>query len=674
MSETPPSARPFLSPTHPLPFQFFEPSRITANVEVLLNQADEQLKEIESSSDLTYAGVLGALDRLGEHLESCMTMYSQLESLLGSEEIRAAMREVQPKVSAFYAQIPFSADLYSKIKSVSESDEITQLMPHQRRYLEQTLLSFQRNGAELDQVTKKRLVEIESLLSQKTMDFSKNVVEETDAFEWVTTDESKLAGLPASALASAAQSAKSKELDGWRFTLQGPSFISIMTYCDDSSVREHLYTSYITRASSGDRDNAPLIKEILLLRKEKATLLGYRDVSDLFLASRMVKAGQHAQLFVDQLIETTMPFAEQEHQELNHFAQETLKWGRELEPWDISYVAEKLKRAECGFDEEALKPYFEVKSVMQGMFEIIERLYNVEIKPLAGISTWHEDVMTFELCEAGDTLGVFYADLFPREGKQGGAWMCPLLYKNDQQPHVGLICANFTPPIDGLSLITHREVETLFHEFGHLLHHLLTDAEIRSQAGTNVAWDFVELPSQIMENWCWEREALDLFARHYHTGDALPEDLFSQLKKTQTFRAASGQMRQLTFAEIDLKLHREYRLDADGKVLDYARAVMGKRAPTRLPAQYAMIAGFGHLFASPTGYASGYYSYKWAEVLDADAFTRFKQEGIFSPEVGRDFRLKLLSKGDSIDPAQLFEQFMGRSPNSEALIQRLGLS
>ena len=668
------SKSPFLSLQHPIPFMKFEAATIIPVVTELLTTSRAALKEIENTPETTYDSVLGALDRLGEDLESCVTVFSQLESLLGTDEIREAMQEVQPQVSAFYATIPFSVPLYQKIKEVSESEEVSSLSPEQRRHLDQTLLSFKRNGAELDEATKQRLEALESSLAKVTMQFAKNVVEETDAFEWITTDESKLAGIPASALASAAQSAKSRGQEGWRFTLQGPSFISIMTYCDDRSIRESFYTSYSTRGTSDQRNNTPLITQILSLRQEKADLLGYADVSDLFLASRMVKNGQAAQDFVDSLIERTERFADQEHEELTNFARENLGFEGVLDPWDLSYVSEKLKAAKSGFDEEALKPYFEVKSVMKGMFEIVEKLYGVSVRPLEGISTWHDDVMTFELSEDDETLGVFYADLFPREGKQGGAWMCPLLYKDENQPHVGLICANFTPPVDGRSLITHREVETLFHEFGHLLHHLLTTAEIHSQAGTNVAWDFVELPSQIMENWCWEREALDLFALHYETGDPLPESLFQQLKQTQTFRMATGQMRQLTFAEIDLKLHRDYQPDHDGEVLAYARKVMGERSPTDLPPTYAMIAAFGHLFSSPTGYAAAYYSYKWAEVLDADAFTRFKEEGLFSPIVGAAFREKLLSRGDSDDPATLFRDFMGRDPDSSALFKRLGLA
>ena len=673
-SESTPS--PFLQLSHPIPFHDFKVDQMVEVAETLLSQAQAELQALEQSAAASYQEVLGHLDQIGEHLESCLTTYSQLESLLGSAEIREAMQKIQPQVSAFYATIPFSAPLYQKLKALE--GEAPTLPPEQRRHLEQTLESFKRNGAEVDAQAKTRLEEIERSLSEVTMQFARNVVEETDAFEWVTTDATKLSGLPPSALAVAADSAKRRDQEGWRFTLQGPSYIAVMTYCDQREVREHFYRAYSTRATAGERDNQPLISQILKLRAEKAQLLGYQDVSDLYLASRMVKRGEAASDFVQSLISRTLSAAEAEHADLERFAREELGWEDTLEAWDVSYVADKLRKQRCDFDEESLKPYLELKSVMRGMFDIVERLYQVEVKSLADLPKWHEDVMTFELRRGDEQIGVFYADLFPREGKQGGAWMCPLLYReqgdNASTPHVGLICANFTPPTEGRSLLTHREVETLFHEFGHLLHHLLTEAEVRSQAGTKVAWDFVELPSQIMENWCWEREALDLFARHVDSGDTLPDELFERLLSTRTFRSASGQMRQLCFAEIDLKLHREYQEDRDGAPLAYARQVMGERSPTALPSEYAMIAGFGHLFASPTGYAAAYYSYKWAEVLDADAFTRFKREGLFSPEVGAAFLENILSRGDSADPAELFERFMGRPADPEALFARLGIA
>ena len=665
---------PLNSLSHPLPFDHFNSEEVIPNVEELLKEVNQAMRDLETSSPCSPQALITQLDQLGGRLEAFMTYYSQLESLLGTDELREALREVQPKVSAFYATIPFSEPLFQKLLEAREHKEYGQLKSEEQRYLTRTIESFKRNGAQASAEAKVRLEAIERELAEITLRFAQHVVEETDRFEWVTQDETLLEGLPPSALASAAASASMRGLTGWRFSLQGPSFISVMTYCKTRWVREHFYTAYTTRASSGERDNRSLIKRILHLRTEKAHLLGYQDVSDLYLASRMVKTGKAARQFVDDLISRTEYSAQVETDELNHFAQETLGWDEQLQAWDVSYVAEKLRQHTCQYDEEQLKPYFEVKSVMRGMFQIVERLYEVSVRALDNIPVWHQDVMTFELVQSDQQIGVFYADLFPREGKQGGAWMCPLLYRTSHQPHVGLICANFSPPVEGRSLITHREVETLFHEFGHLLHHLLTEVELKSQAGTNVAWDFVELPSQIMENWCWEKEALDLFARHWQTEAPLPEDLFDRLLKTRTFRAGTAQMRQLSFAEIDLILHQDYPTSEVEDVVRFARDQMTKRSPTPLREDYAMINGFTHLFASSVGYAAAYYSYKWAEVLDADAFTRFKHEGLFSTEVGTAFRTHILSRGDSEDPATLFEEFMGRPPSSDALFDRLGIT
>lgn len=659
--------------SHPLPFDRFLVDEVSTNVTRLLEDAQAALRSLEETSELSPAQLVKDLDAIGEQLEIHMTYYSQLESLLGDPELRAVMQEVQPQVSAFYATIPFSRPLYQHLQEAVASNDFAQLPKHQQRYLIQTLESFQRNGADVDNEAKARLESIERTLSKTTLRFAQHVVEETDAFEWVTQSEADLAGLPLSAQQSAAASAEAKGIKGWRFTLQAPSYLAIMMHSDRRDIRELFYRAYTTRASSGDRNNASLISEILSLRAQKAHLLGYQDISDLLLASRMVKSGLAARSFVDDLITRTETVAQAEQEALSEYARDHLGWEEELQAWDITYLAEKLRKRECDFDEELLKPYFEVHGVMRGMFSIVEQLYGVHIHAADQYPTWHADVLTFELHQGEEVIGMFYADLFPREGKQGGAWMCPLLYKDKQQPHVGLICANFSPPLNGRACLTHQEVETLFHEFGHLLHHLLTKSELRAQAGTNVAWDFVELPSQIMENWCWEREALDLFARHWETGDPLPSALFERLMLTRTFRAATAQMRQLCFAEIDLKLHQDYQEDRDGLVLSFAREQMAKRSSSPLPEDYAMIASFTHLFASSVGYASAYYSYKWAEVLDADAFTRFKREGLFSADVGSAFLDCILSQGDREDPAVLFQNFMGRPPSHDALFNRLGL-
>jgi oligopeptidase A len=349
-----------------------------------------------------------------------------------------------------------------------------------------------------------------------------------------------------------------------------------------------------------------------------------------------------------------------------------------VEPWDVGYLAEKQRLKLFDFDEEELRPYFQMERVVGGMFEIFGRVLGIEVVEEPGVAGWDPAVKYYRVTDAGsgELLGHFYTDWFPRENKRGGAWMDSLVtgYPDTGEPHVGLICGNLTPPVGEIpSLLTHREVETIFHEFGHLLHHVLSRVPVRSLAGTNVPWDFVELPSQIMENWCMERDALDLCARHYQTGEPIPEALFQKMKRARTFRSANAQMRQIGFGLVDLKLHREYDPERDGDVMAYARAVLAQFAPTPLPGDYGMIAGFTHLFSSPVAYGAGYYSYKWAEVLDADAFTRFRKEGIFNAATGRAYRANILERGDSDDPAQLYRNFMGRDPDANALLERSGL-
>jgi oligopeptidase A len=661
--------------SHPLPIHRIQANEIEAVVDSLVQQAQKDLQNLESLIDPCYKTLFTGLDQLGNQLDDYLVICSQLESLLDQPELRDAYQKVQPRVSAFYARLPFSQALYQHIQTVHQSNEFAQLTAEQQRYVRQTLDMFRRHGAELATDAKKRLEAIEVELSKKTLKFAQNVMEATDAFEHIIHQSVDLSGLPKSAIKAAKASAERKNIEGWRFTLQGPSYMAVMTYLDDAKVREVFYRAYSTRACTADANNPNLITEVLSLRQEKANILGYQDVADLYLAERMVKTGKAANDFVNTLTQRTQKFAQQEHQELLGFVHDHLQWEGKVQSWDIAYIAEKMRLHICDFDQELLRPYFEVNTVLSGMFEIVEKIFAIKVSPIDEIPTWHEDVKTYQVHDTqGRLRGIFYADLCAREGKQGGAWMCPLLYgspvKKEEAPHVGLICGNFTPAVHGQSLITHREVETLFHEFGHLLHHLLGQSSIRSQAGTNVAWDFVELPSQIMENWCWEREALHLFAKHVDTQEALPDDLLSRLQAVRTFRQATAQMRQLCFANMDLQLHRTFAVNPTPSVLEYTRKLMQSFSPTKLPTEYAMVAGFTHLFASPVGYAAAYYSYKWAEVLDADAFTRFKQEGLFSSEVGQAFVDCILSRGDSEDPLELYRQFMHRDPDIESLFKR----
>ena len=671
---------PLLEVRFRIPFDQIRPEHIEPAISELLTDARERLDRLTADPEpRTFANTMLALDSLTERLEYGMGIVKHLEGAATTPELRVAYNAVQPEVSAFYSSLPLNEALWKTIKGYASTAEAQQLTGTRKRYLQKTIDSFRRHGAELDPEGKKKLAELDVELARLTIKYSENVLDSTNAFELVIRDQAKLAGLPESATAAARASAESKGIEqpAWRFTLQAPSYIAVMTYLDDGAIREQVYRANVARATEDGRDNRPIIDAILRLRKEKANLLGFRDFADLVLEDRMAHTGKRAQAFLEDLQAKTEPYFERENRELLEFAGEA-----ELEPWDIAYYAEKQRAALYDFDEEALRPYFPLESVVAGMFDIVSRLYGIHVSERGGVPVWDPAVKYYEIHDENDQsdaglLGAFYADWFPRENKRGGAWMDAFItgvdFGNRFEPHAGLICGNLTPPVgEKPAVLTHREVQTIFHEFGHLLHHCLSRVEVRSLAGANVAWDFVELPSQIMENWSWERAALDLFARHYQTGERIPQELFEKMNRARNFRAANAQMRQLGFGIVDLALHREYK-PGSGDVMQFARAILQRFTPARLPEDHAMIASFTHLFASPVGYGAGYYSYKWAEVLDADAFTLFRDHGIFSRDVGTSFRRKVLAKGDSEDPAELYRSFMGRDPDPNALLERSGL-
>ena len=662
-----------------VPFDRIKAEHVEQAIDELLADAQQRLDQLAADpAPRTFENTLLALEDVAERLEFAMSVVGHLEGVATHPALREAYNAVQPKVSEFYSKIPLNEDLWKQIKTFNETADAKVLTGTRARFLTKTVDEFRRSGADLDPQGKARLTELNVELVKATTKFSENVLDATNAFELIVEDEAKLAGLPPSAVEMAREDAKKKDTDGWRFTLQAPSYIALMTYLDDAGIREQVYRAYNTRGAAEPYDNRALIGHILELRKQKAELLGYNDFADLVLEDRMAKDGGKAHGFVDTLKQKTEAAFVRENDELLPFRREIEgPTAPELEAWDVGYYAEKMRKARYDFDEEELRPYFAFENVLDGMYELAQRLYGVEVKAETDIPVWDAAVTYYTIYDAdGGRLGSFYADFFPRENKRGGAWMDSLLIgiPGGPYPHLGFICGNLTPPVGGKpALLTHREVETIFHEFGHLLHHLLSRVEVRSLGGTHVAWDFVELPSQIMENWCWEREALDLFARHYETGEPIPEDLFRKMKKARHFRAANAQMRQLSFGTVDLALHRDYDPARNGDVMKYAFDILQSFAPAKLPPEHAMIAGFTHLFASPVGYGAGYYSYKWSEVLDADAFSRFAEEGIFSRQVGGEFRERILAKGDSEDPAQLFRDFMGRDPDADALLKRQGL-
>jgi oligopeptidase A len=582
---------------------------------------------------------------------------------------------VLPAVSSFSSSVSLREGLYRALVEFAATPEAAGLDATRKRLLTKTLADFRRQGVQLSPPDKEKLKEIDRELSMLTTKFSQNVLDATNAFELVIEDESRLAGLPESARVAAREAAEAKGKPGYRFTLQAPSVMAVLTYADDAQLRQAIWLASNARGTAGELDNRPLISKVLELRRARSQLLGFQHFADLVTDDRMAQSGDNAKRFIEDLTEKSLGAFEREKQELSDFAA-SLGAELPLSPWDIGYYVEKLRKARFELDEEELRAYFPAERALQGAFDVAERLYGVKIVPLSGVPVWDPSVTTHEIRdESGARLGVFHVDLYPRENKRGGAWMHGLLASVPPAPNLAVFCCNSSPPSGGKpSLLLHRDVETLFHEFGHLLHHCLSRVSVRSLAGTRVVQDFVELPSQIMENWCSEQDALNLFAEHYETREPLPEALLERLRATRTFRAASMQMRQLGFAAVDLALHIDYDPSKDGDVMDYGNRILQRYAASELPRDYGMLAGFSHLFSHPVGYAAGYYSYKWAEVLDADAFGRFKREGIFNPQVGRAFRDAILAQGDARDPMDLFVTFMGRKPDPQALLVRQGLA
>lgn len=672
------NSNPLIDIDLPLPFDRIRAAHVEPAITELLERARAGLAALGDAPP-TFR-LMEQLDRFTEPLDRAMAAVRHLESVATTPELRAAYNAVEPVVSEFHSRLLLDEPLWKALNRYAETAEARALTGPRRRFLTRTIDEFRRHGANLDAAGKARLAAIDVELAALTTKFGENVLDSTNEYELYIDREEGLAGLPAIARAAARADAAAKGREGWRFTLHAPSITPVLMYLDDAAVRERMYRALVTRAVSGAHDNRPLVARILELRREKAAMLGYANFADFALADRMARNADRALDFIAGLRARTEPRFRAENEELLDFARRVSgNPGIVLAPWDISYYAEKLRSERYAFDQEDLRPYFPVGRVVSGMFEIAARLFDIDIREESGQPVWDPSVKYYSIRDSkGSVIGGFYADWFPRDNKRGGAWMDAFITgrREDEKitPHIGAICGNLTPPLgDRPALLAHREVETIFHEFGHLLHHCLSTAELRSQAGTNVSWDFVELPSQIMENWCWEREALDLFARHHVTGEPVPTELFSRMRNARTFRAANAQMRQLGFAYMDLMLHTSYDPARDGDALEYSRRILQEFSPAPLPEEYAMAASFTHLFASPVGYAAGYYSYKWAEVLEADAFTRFRLEGIFNPATGAAFREAILSRGDSDEPSRLYREFMGRDADVSALLDRLGL-
>jgi oligopeptidase A len=682
---------PFLDPSFHIRWTALVPEQVEPSIEAAIGLAEESLRAIEDSPQApTFENTFLALDSATDGLNRAWSRVTHLQSVADSPELREAHNRVLPRVSAFLARIPLRAALWGRLNAFACLPDAGRLSSVRSRFMSETLAEFREAGADLPAQGRTRLEALQTELAELTQRFSDNVLDATNAWQLVVEDESRLEGLPDHAKARARTDAEAKgigttERPAWRFTLHMPSMEPVMTYVADGALRRQVWHAVVAVGAAPPHGNTPLISRILELRAERARLLGKEHFADLVLARRMAKSGGRALEFIEDLRRRCAAAFARECRELEEAAARgTGLAPARLAPWDVAYQAERLRRAHYDFDEEQLRPFFPMDRVVSGLFGLAGRLFGIQVteRPKGEVEVWHPDVRYYDVHDArGRHVGSFYADWHPRQAKRGGAWMNYLITGGPQpdgsrRPHLGLICGNLTPPSPGRpALLSHHEVQTVFHEFGHLVHHLLGEVEIKSLNGTNVAWDFVELPSQIMENWCWEREGLDMFARHFETGERIPDALFLKMTAARNFRSACATMRQVAFAKIDLLLHMRAAEFAGARDIEslLRASVADCMVPTEPPSP-TIIRRFTHIFSDPVGYAAGYYSYKWAEVLDADAFTRFRREGIFNERVGREFVERVLSRGNSDDPAKLFRDFMGRDPDLAALLERSGLS
>ena len=686
-------SHPFLDSAFPPFWSAHLPANVVADISLAVDRAQAAIDEIarQELGQLTFQSTFLALESSTESLGNAWSKVGHLQSVADSPALREAHNAVLPKVTALYAGIPLNAALWERLKAFAGTPAALALTGVHRRLVDETMADFRQAGADLPLEKRQRLEALQSELAQLTQRYSENVLDGTNKWELIVNDERQLAGLPAHAVAGAKRSAESKKLGTpeqpvWRFTLHMPSQEPFMTYLEDEGLRREMWHAAAAIGTASPVDNTELVRRILTLRAEKAALLGQADFADLVLARRMAKTGARALGFLEEFQARAAPAFARECRELEEF--KARKTGAplpsRLAPWEVALWAERLRREKYAFDEEILRPYFPMAGVIAGLFELAHRVFGLQVRECAAgtFETWHPEVKFYEMHDRrGRHIGSFYADWHPRESKRGGAWMGSLITGGPiagggRAPHLGYICGNLTPPNGARpALLTHREVETVFHEFGHLIHHLLGEVEIKSLNGTNVAWDFVELPSQIMENWCWERASLDLFARHFETGERIPDEIFEKLIAAKNFRAACATMRQVAFAKMDLLLHRRTAAWSEGEDVEpVARALVADCLVPTEPPLPTIVKRFNHLFSDPVGYAAGYYSYKWAEVLDADAFSRFRNEGLFSAEVGREFVEKILSRGNAADPLELFRDFMGRDPDVSVLLKRSGLA
>lgn len=646
---------------------------------VLVENRQWLKKRLQEQAQPSWHNLIYPLDEAGDRLERVWSPVSHLNAVANTESLRTAHNACLPKLSDYHTELGQNQTLYEAIKAVAETEYA--LEPSQRYALDRSLLSFRLSGVALAEEQKQRYREISQQLSSLSSKYSDNILDATNAWFKQVTQLDELKGIPESGLEMAQQAAQQRKVEGWVFTLDFPSYYSVVAYADNRELRAELYRAYTTRASDLGAnpawDNTSTMRDILRLRQEEAELLGFANYAEVSLAMKMANSTQEVVSFLEDLAKRSKPFAETEFAEVQAFAKD--QFGIDaVQAWDVTYLSEKMKEARFDFTDEDLKPYFPVGKVIQGLFSLVERLYKVRIQQSTEVDVWHPDVTFYQVFDADGSLRAeFYLDLYARQHKRGGAWMsdyCGRFQRHDGlQIPVAFMTCNGTPPVgDKPALFTHDEVVTLFHEFGHGLHHMLTKVDYPDIAGINgVEWDAVELPSQFMENWCWEPEVLKMISGHWQIAKPLPEELFAKMQAARHFQTAMMMVRQLEFALFDMRLHMDPQAAVAGRLEQIQAEVRNQVAVLKPPAFNRMAHSFSHIFAG--GYAAGYYSYKWAEVLSADAYARFEEDGLFSVEVGQAFLAEILQVGGSRPAMESFVAFRGRKPEIDALLRHSGL-
>ena len=675
-------SNPLLQSSELPPFSKINPEHVQPAVEALIKENEQGIESLLSNTThFSWQSLQEPMDDLGDRLSQAWSPVGHMNAVVNSDELRDAYNACLPILSEFSTRLGQNQTLYEAYRQIAESDDFAQLDKAQQKVINDNLRDFKLAGVALPEDKKARYGEIKKELSGLTSKFSDNVLDATMAWSKLITDEKELEGLPESALAGAQQLAQAKGHEqGWMLTLDFPSFFPVMTYCDNRTLREEIYTAFSTRASdqgpnAGEFDNSENIEKILKLRHELAQLLDFKDYAEYSLATKMAETPDQVVAFLEDLAARSKPQAEKELAELKAFARDE-HGADDLQAWDIGYYGEKLRQKRYAISQEALRPWFPAEKSIDGMFAVVEKLFGITFETVADVDVWHKDVRFYNIKRDNVVIGRFYLDLYAREHKRGGAWMDECRVRRSVQGKVQLpvayLTCNFTPPVgDKPALLTHDEVVTLFHEFGHGLHHMLTKVDYSSVSGINgVAWDAVELPSQFMENWCWEEEGLALISGHHETGEPLPGEMLDKLLAAKNLQSAMMMVRQLEFSLFDFKLHKNY---AEGKaVQDVLNDVRQEVSVVIPPAFNRFQNSFSHIFAG--GYAAGYYSYKWAEVLSADAFSRFEEEGIFNHATGESFLNEILEKGGSAEPMELFVNFRGREPEIDALLRHSGIA